>query len=415
MLSRRIGLGAVLAATMASSTFALPIFSVLATPLRQEFSAARWQIGILVTVVTATGALVSPMTGSFADRLAPRHSTAVTLTLAGIGFLLMGLSSGYFMLAAVSILSGVAQAMANPATNRLIMSQVEAGRRGFLTGVKQAGVQAGNFLGGILLPLGAASILGWRGTVSLAAIVPLVGLIVLLAITRGSPRVPLRAKGERARVSSVVIRLALYGGCLGLTVGSLQTYLPSYAQETFGLTTAQGGALVAVFGLTGFIARLTAGSLSERIFGHHRTLAAMGAMTGVADRPQRCLAMAGGDPDRPRSVGLERGRQPGGDGAVPTRGGRPRVGSDDVGVPGRDRSRRADLRRRGGPARHVSPGMDRGCVPRRLRGVVGRWHPAGSRDSCRLVTSHRCGSSSLAAQSTTRGASPLTCPKPFAS
>jgi len=282
MLSRRIGLGAVLAATMASSTFALPIFSVLATPLRQEFSAARWQIGILVTVVTATGALVSPMTGSFADRLAPRHSTAVTLTLAGIGFLLMGLSSGYFMLAAVSILSGVAQAMANPATNRLIMSQVEAGRRGFLTGVKQAGVQAGNFLGGILLPLGAASILGWRGTVSLAAIVPLVGLIVLLAITRGSPRVPLRAKGERARVSSVVIRLALYGGCLGLTVGSLQTYLPSYAQETFGLTTAQGGALVAVFGLTGFIARLTAGSLSERIFGHHRTLAAMGAMTGVA-------------------------------------------------------------------------------------------------------------------------------------
>src|SRR5690554_8096052 len=97
---RRIGLGVVLATTMASSTFALPIFSVLATPLREEFSAARWQIGILVTVVTATGAVVSPATGSFADRLAPRHATAATLALAGIGFVSMGMSVGYLMLAA---------------------------------------------------------------------------------------------------------------------------------------------------------------------------------------------------------------------------------------------------------------------------------------------------------------------------
>ena len=279
---RRIGLGVVLAITMASSTFALPIFSVLATPLREEFSAARWQIGILVSVVTATGAVVSPATGSFADRLAPRHATAATLALAGIGFVSMGMSVGYLMLAAMSILCGVAQAMANPATNRLIMSQVEAGRRGFLTGVKQAGVQAGNFLGGILLPLGAASVLGWRGTISVAALVPLVGLVVLFAITRGSPRAPLGARRERVRVSPAVMRLAFYGGCLGLAVGSLQTYLPSYAHESFGLSTAQGGALVSLFGLTGFITRLTAGPLSERVFGHHRTLAAMAAMTGLA-------------------------------------------------------------------------------------------------------------------------------------
>ncbi|HEX7100078.1 MAG TPA: MFS transporter [Acidimicrobiia bacterium] len=281
-MSRRIGLGGVLAITMASSTFALPIFGVLGTTLREEFSAARWQIGILVTVVTATGALVSPMTGSFADRLAPRHSTALTLVMAGTAFLLMGLSVGYFMLAAVSILSGVAQALANPATNRLIMSQVEAGRRGFLTGIKQAGVQAGNFLAGILLPLGAASFLGWRGAVALAAIAPLVGLAILYAITRGVPRPPLGARGEVARVSSVVIRLAFYGGCLGFTVGALQTYLPSYGEEGFGLTTAQAGALVAVFGLTGFVTRLSAGPLSERVFGHHRTLAGMAAMTALA-------------------------------------------------------------------------------------------------------------------------------------
>ena len=43
---RRIGLGVVLAATMASSTFAIIVFSVLATTLRDEFSVARWQIDV---------------------------------------------------------------------------------------------------------------------------------------------------------------------------------------------------------------------------------------------------------------------------------------------------------------------------------------------------------------------------------
>ncbi|MFP3914259.1 MAG: MFS transporter, partial [Actinomycetota bacterium] len=130
---RRIVLGVVLAATMASSTFAPVVFSVLATPLRAEFDAARWQIGALVTVVTAVGALISPSAGSITDSFAPRHSTAATLTVAGVGFLAMGAAPGYLWLAAASVLCGVAQAVANPATNRLIMALADTGRRGFLS------------------------------------------------------------------------------------------------------------------------------------------------------------------------------------------------------------------------------------------------------------------------------------------
>lgn len=279
---RRIGLGVVLAATLASSTFAPVVFAVLATPLRVEFGAARWQIGALVTVVTAVGALISPGAGTITDHFAPRHSTAATLAIAAIGFLAMGVSPNYGWLAAASVLCGASQAVANPATNRLIIAQAELGRRGVLTGVKQAGVQAGNFLGGILLPIGALSFLGWRGTVAAAAAVPAAGLLLLGMMIRGRPAPVQLPPPRRERTSAVVRRLAIYGALLGLAAGSLLTYLPSYAQERFGFSTEAGGALVSLFAAVAFVARLSAGLLSERWFGHHRTLAGMALLSGGA-------------------------------------------------------------------------------------------------------------------------------------
>lgn len=279
---RRIGLAVVLATTMAAATFAPVVFSVLATDLRSEFSVARWQIGALVTVVTAVGALLSPVSGSIIDRFAPRHTTAATAVIAGSGFVAMGLSPGYVWLAAASVLCGVAQASSNPATNRLIMSQVEAGRRGVLTGIKQGGVQAGNFLGGILLPIGAAASFGWRGTMLLAAVVPVVALIVLGLLIRGRPTPSQPEAAPRQRAASVVYRLAIYAGLLGIAAGSLLTYLPSFAQEGFGFSLEGGGALVSLFAGVGFAARLSAGPLSERFFGHHRALAGMALLTALA-------------------------------------------------------------------------------------------------------------------------------------
>lgn len=268
---------------MAAATFAPAVFSVLAVPLRSEFSVARWRIGVLVTVVMAVGALLSPISGTWADRLEPRTSNALTLVLAGISFIAMGLSPGYWPLAGAASIAGLAQAMCNPATNRLIMSHAALGKRGFLTGLKQAGVQAGNFLGGIFLPIGAASALGWRGTVSLVTAMPLLGLVAL-GVAAGRRKAPVASPPRPPPTKSPpeVIRLAVYGALLGLAAGSLFTYLPSYAQEGFGMSTEVGGLLVSVFGAVGFITRLAAGHVSERYFGHHRTLMGMALLTSLA-------------------------------------------------------------------------------------------------------------------------------------
>lgn len=282
MNRRRIGLGAVLATTMAVATVAPGVFSVLATTLRAEFGVARWQVGALVTAVMGVGALLSPMVGSYADRILPRYSTAATLVLAGIAFLAMALSPGYWWLAGAAIFAGLGQALSNPSTNLLLMTQAEVGRRGVLTGVKQGGVQAGNFLAGVLLPVGTASALGWRGSVALIPFACLGGLMILAWLVKGRPAVEVRVSPPRkGRTAPVIMRLAVCGGLLGLAAGSLLTHLPSFAAEVFGWSQALGGLLVAVFGGVAFLARLTAGPISERYFSHDRTLGAMALLTGV--------------------------------------------------------------------------------------------------------------------------------------
>ncbi|MGH8911110.1 MAG: CynX/NimT family MFS transporter [Acidimicrobiia bacterium] len=283
MNRRRIGLGSVLATTMAVATVAPAAFSVLATTLRAEFGVARWQVGALVAAVMGVGALLSPVVGSFSDRVLPRYSTAATLVLAAIGFGAMALAPSYWWLAGAAIFAGLGQALSNPSTNLLIMSHAEVGRRGVLTGVKQGGVQAGNFLAGILLPVGTASALGWRGSIALIPVACLFGLVILARLVKGRPAAEVKVITPRkGRASPVILRLAIFGALLGLAAGSLLTHLPSFAAEAFGWSAALGGLLVAVFGGVGFVARLTAGPISERFFSHDRTLAVMALLTGVA-------------------------------------------------------------------------------------------------------------------------------------
>ena len=283
-MNRRVHLGLVLTTTMAVATVGPAVFSVLATTLRSEFGVSRWQVGALVTAVMGVGAALSPVAGSLTDRIPPRHSTAITLVAAGVSFGGMAVVPTYAWMVVAALVTGLAQALSNPATNLLIMSQAEVGRRGMLTGIKQGGVQAGNFLAGILLPMGTASFLGWRGSIALIPVVCLAGLAVVGLMGRGRPPTVVDTSNAqwRRRIEPVIKRLAIFGALMGLASGSLLTHLPSFAAEAFGWSTAVGGLLVAVFSGIAFLARLSAGPISERYFSHHRTMVTMALLTAVA-------------------------------------------------------------------------------------------------------------------------------------
>jgi predicted MFS family arabinose efflux permease len=267
---------------MASSTFALTAFSVLSGALLDTFELSRWQLGALVTGTAGVGACTSPVLGRLSDRLGGRDAVQVTLGFSALALAGIALAPTYVVLLAAALTAGLAQATANPATNKLIGVHVAGGSRGAVTGVKQAGVQVGVFLGGALLPLGAVHV-GWRPTVALAATVPLIGLAVSRWLLPGTPRVSERsaAYGSVWR-SPFLRRLALYGVLIGGGWSAVFTYLPDYAQTVLGWNPTAAGLLVSVSGLCGIAGRIGWGRVAERRLGAATTLMMLAAIGLVA-------------------------------------------------------------------------------------------------------------------------------------
>lgn len=280
--SRRGAFNGLLALTMAASTFSFTTFSVLSRPLLEAFALRRWQLGALVTATAAVGALTSPVLGRVSDRIGGRGALELTLGLSAAVLVGLALSPVYLILIVAALAAGLAQATANPGTNKLIGLHAAGGTRGTVTGIKQAGVQAGVFLGGSLLPLGALHI-GWRQTLLIAAGVPVLGLLASRRlIPADTPTDAGSALDQiRASRSPFLLRLALYGFLIGAGWSAVFTYLPDYAQTALGWSPTRAGLLVSVAGLCGMAGRIGWSRLAERRLGAPATLMAL-AVIGLA-------------------------------------------------------------------------------------------------------------------------------------
>jgi MFS family permease len=273
----KVGLGAVTAATMAASTFAIIVASVLAAQLIDEFEISRAQVGLLVLANGVVGALASPLFGRITDALGSVLSVVGALAVSALTLLGWGLSPTYGLLIAAALCTGVCNAWANPSTNALIVDNVPPGSRGVVTGVKQSGVQIGTFLGGLLLPVFAAW-WNWRVAVLIFLAIPIGGLIGMIGRQE-------RHGVETARVVSrerlpVSVRwIAVYGFISGMATSSILGFLPLFANEDLGWSEAAGGTLVALTGLAGIAARVFWPRFSERTIGHGRTLRILSVMS----------------------------------------------------------------------------------------------------------------------------------------
>ena len=275
----RFSLAAVTATAMGVATFGQSGFGVIASDLIGEFSIERWQIGALVSASGFTGALLSPMFGRVTDRLGSVKSVTGVLIVAMAALAVISVSPSYIVLFGGAILTGLPNGWTNPATNALIVDNVAAGARGFITGIKQSGVQAGAFLGGLLLPA-ISNLAGWRVAWASFLVFPIIALAAMWR--RPEVRREPRAAGmPKAPIPTAVKWIAVYGTLTGLGVSSITTFLPLFAQEDQGWTKAQAGLLIAGVGLVGVIARITWGSVSERWLGHGRTLRLLGAQSAL--------------------------------------------------------------------------------------------------------------------------------------
>ena len=268
---------------MTVSTVQLFVAVVLASTLTEELDISRFQLGALGAINTGVGAVLAPALGRIADRLGPRRSMVGVVIASAAGLGVTAVAFSYPMLVLASAIAGIPQGAGNSVTNSMIADEVAPGAQGFVTGVKQSGVQFAAFLSGATLPASAA-LVGWRPAVGVFA-----GFVLLSAaavrgrsvapaptdraadgaapaeVTSSSAPGHLGAGDHVGATDPFVRQVALYALLLGLTAGGITRFYPLFAQEVLGFTEPQAGVAVSVGGLTAIVARLVWGGITDRL------------------------------------------------------------------------------------------------------------------------------------------------------
>ncbi len=266
---------------MGAATFTAASLGILATFIIDDLSITRAELGAILAVVNIAAAVLSPIAGRITDRIGGKRAIVTLFVLSGTTFLLLGTAVGYAMLFLGALAGAFSQATANPATNKLIAEDLPAGERGVITGVKQSGVQAGIFLGGLVVP-SLAIALGWRGAYLVVAAVPLVfAALAVWLIPAAAPASETQSAGRSGRLPAAIWWLAGYGFLLGFS-GAVTYLVPLFAEESLGLSPVLGGIAAAVIAFTAVPGRILWSRYAERSGAFRGSLGVMAALSVAA-------------------------------------------------------------------------------------------------------------------------------------
>ncbi|HZD18579.1 MAG TPA: MFS transporter [Actinomycetota bacterium] len=287
------------------ATALLPFgLGALAPLLRDRFDLSRGEVGLAITAVFTSVALLSIPMGHLADRVGVAASLTIATALVAVAMIGMAAADSYAMLLAALAVGGVGYAAVTPSTNKGILATVPPARRGRAMGVKQMGVTAGGMVAAAVLP---ASVLGsgWSSTMLVTSMaVALVGtagasayrLLVSDGRSLGPP-----ASGRRA--AAPARRLLALGAVVGVMIAAqhaVGTYLALFlVDERHVRITTAAAALTLLHG-SGTVARLAWGYVSDRLpRGRLPTIALIGASAVLG-----LVALAAVGPSLPRPAML---------------------------------------------------------------------------------------------------------------
>ncbi len=254
---------AVATAAMALPMIVVSLVGALGPMIVDDIGVSRSALGFLTATTMGLAAVFSLWAGQVVDRIGPHAALGWLFGLVALSFALMSISSGFVLLLLAVAIASPAQALANPATNKLIAMEL-ASVRAVAIGVKQSGVQVAALLAGAgLAP--AAVALGWQGAVAL--LVPLAA--VVFALVRWLvPRRPRPPAGVRLALPAVPVAsmrwLMLAQLCLGFALATVTTFLPLYAAADLGVPAAVAGLMLAVFAVAGVVSRIVWNRLADR-------------------------------------------------------------------------------------------------------------------------------------------------------
>lgn len=272
---------ATLAAGMGIGPFALIAVGALSPLIVADLGLSRTGLGSLATVTFGVAAVTSIVGGRRVDVWGGRRVLTGVFLSGGVAVAMMAAAPSLPWLWAAAVLVGATQAVANPATNRLIAGHVPRGRQGLHVGVKQSGVQMAQAVIGFALPP-LAVVVGWRGSVLVGLALAALGAVAAWGVLPPSAGGDTAPDGGRRRVEPVVWWLAAYTFVMSLTIQPVLIYSPLYGFERVGLTAGIAGMATGVLGVSGVVARIGWGRVAERAAAPMRTLTGLAAIAFVS-------------------------------------------------------------------------------------------------------------------------------------
>lgn len=250
------GLVVVLTLAMALPMLVLYAVGALGPQLVIDWGISRTQLGFLPATGFAVAAVLSLWSGRIVDRLGTHSATTILFLVVAVSFTAMSFAGGFGLLVAAIALCGVAQALSNPVTNRIIAERIPARARGVVVGIKQSGVQLAALAAGLGLPP-VAALWGWH--VALVWVTP-VALACLVATIR-LPHAPRRPRTHSARLVPTASGRALswllgLQLCLGAGLATVTTFVPLYTHQDLGISEAHAALVLAGFGVSGIVSRV---------------------------------------------------------------------------------------------------------------------------------------------------------------
>lgn len=257
---------------MAVSTTTSHALGILASFLIDEFSISRAELGVVIAVSSALGAVVAIPSGRTVDRIGAKRSLLAVFALSALSFFLYAIARNIVVMYVASAIAAVPLSAANSATNKTIALHIPPRRRGIVTGVKQSGVSLALFASGVALPPLALR-LGWRVALGLA------GALTVVALSATGVIVPSERRSRPTKTSRIA-DLRLEQGLLALTAfafllgfaNSAIAFMPLYAQEALQLSPVLSGGMAGLVGLSAVVGRVVWARLADRSGEFEKTL-----------------------------------------------------------------------------------------------------------------------------------------------
>ncbi len=256
----------------------------LAPFFRTEFGVSRTEIGILTSSLYIVSALVSIPSGLLVDRFGARTMLLFSLFVMSFSFILMPLTTSFFMIVLCVAIGGLGYGTINQASTKGIMLWFNSKTRATAMGMKQTGVTLGGAVAAALIP-GMVLLYNWR-----ICFFVIGGAILITALfamfykerpdtyqdTDQDPVIKIKQNtGSKKIISTLLFNPVLFIVIiilpfLAFSQISFVTFMVLYLHEELGFSVQMAGTCLTVAMIAGTAGRIVWGLVSDRVFGGGR-------------------------------------------------------------------------------------------------------------------------------------------------